>query len=346
MTGPMVPDAAPAREAPVPVSSASGASGRGSSAPGAPSIGSSAVGPPAVGSTAASSTAAASTAAGPSVQAGPSVAERRFGGVARLYGAAGAARIAGAHVVVIGLGGVGSWAAEALARCGVGRLTLIDMDHVAESNVNRQVHALDSTLGASKIAAMAARIAGISPATVVTAIDDFVTVANVAAVVDPLADAVIDAIDAPRAKAAVIALCAERAQPVVVCGAAGARSDPLALRRGDLGEARGDALLASVRARLRRDHGFARGVERPFGVRAIWSPAPAGARATLDATGGAPLACAGYGSVVMVTAAMGFAAAADAVAALHAAPALRLPRPASRAAHGPPGHAPTAEPSR
>jgi tRNA A37 threonylcarbamoyladenosine dehydratase len=219
---------------------------------------------------------------------------------------------------VIGVGGVGSWTAEALARCGIGRLTLIDLDHVAESNVNRQVHALESTFGASKIGVMAARIAEISPATEVVQLDDFVTADNVATLLDARADVVVDAIDAPRAKAAAIALCVARGQPIVVCGAAGGRTDPLALRRSDVGDARGDALLASVRARLRRDHGFTRERGAPFGVQAIWSPAPQGGAPQGAGPGpaGMPLACAGYGSVVMVTAAMGFAAAADAIEAL------------------------------
>jgi tRNA A37 threonylcarbamoyladenosine dehydratase len=244
-------------------------------------------------------------------------ASRRFGGVARSYGAAGAARIAAAHVVVVGVGGVGSWVAEALARCGVGRLTLVDLDHVAESNVNRQVHALGSTLGASKVDTMARRIADISPATAVAAVDDFVTADNVASIVPAAVDVVVDAIDGPRAKAALIAHCVARGVPIVVCGAAGGRLDPLALRRSDVADARGDALLASVRARLRRDHAFPRERGVRFGVDAIWSPAPAGgARPEAPGEAGMPLACAGYGSVVMVTAAMGFAAAADAVEAV------------------------------
>lgn len=248
---------------------------------------------------------------------GDDAASRRFGGVARSYGEAGAARIAAAHAVVIGIGGVGSWAAEALARCGIGRLTLIDLDHVAESNVNRQVHALGSTLGASKVEVMAGRIADISPGTVVDRIDDFVTAENVAALLPASADVVIDAIDAPRAKAALIAFCVARGIRVVVCGAAGGRLDPLALRRSDVADAKGDALLASVRARLRREHAFPRQAGLRFGVEAIWSPAPpGGARPEAPGEAGMPLACAGYGSVVMVTAAMGFAAAADAVEAL------------------------------
>jgi tRNA A37 threonylcarbamoyladenosine dehydratase len=254
---------------------------------------------------------------------GDDAASRRFGGVARTYGADGARRIAASTAVVVGVGGVGSWAAEALARCGIGRLVLVDLDHVAESNVNRQVHALGSTLGASKVAVMAARIADISPATRVVQVDDFVTVGNVDSIVPADADVVIDAIDAPRAKAALVATCVRRGVPVVVCGGAGGRDDPLALRRTDVADAKGDALLASVRARLRRDHGFPRERGGAFGVDAIWSPAPPGAR--LDAVGeaGMPLACAGYGSVVMVTAAMGFAAASDAVRALLRAPGTR-----------------------
>jgi len=194
---------------------------------------------------------------------------------------------------------------------------LIDLDHVAESNVNRQVHALGSTLGASKVDVMATRIADISPSTTVERVDDFVTVDNVASIVPPSADVVIDAIDAPRAKAALIAQCVARGVPVVACGGAGGRLDPLALRRSDVADAKGDALLASVRARLRRDHAFPRERGVRFGVEAIWSPAPAGgARPESPGEAGMPLACAGYGSVVMVTAAMGFAAAADAVSAV------------------------------
>jgi tRNA A37 threonylcarbamoyladenosine dehydratase len=197
------------------------------------------------------------------------------------------------------------------------------MDHVAESNVNRQIHALGSTLGASKIEVMAARIADISPDIRIDLIDDFVTVDNAQAMVSPDADVVIDAIDAPRAKAAVIALCAARAQPIIVCGAAGGRVDPLALRRADLTEVRGDPLVASVRARLRREYGFTREKADPFGVEAIWSPSPPAASGlAIPAEGeggvvpGAPLACSGYGSTVMVTAAMGLAAAAWAVEAM------------------------------
>jgi tRNA threonylcarbamoyladenosine dehydratase len=277
---------------------------------------------------------------------------RRFGSVARLFGDAAVGRLAAAHVVVVGIGGVGSWAVEALARSGVGRLTLIDMDHVAESNINRQVHALESTLGASKVELMAARVRDICADTVVAVVDDFVTADNVAALVPADATVVVDAIDSPRAKAALIAACVRRGQPLVVCGAAGGRTDPLALRRADLEAVRGDALLSSVRNRLRREHGFPRTAGQPFGVVAIHSPAPAGvggiatqpasvamlpSGTVVKAPAGAPLACAGYGSIVTVTAAMGMAAASQAIDAVLASPGNKpgLNRGGNRSPAGP-----------
>jgi tRNA A37 threonylcarbamoyladenosine dehydratase len=225
------------------------------------------------------------------------------------------ARLEAAHVVIVGIGGVGSWAAEALARSGCGRLTLIDLDHVAESNINRQVLALESTLGAAKVAVMAERIADIAPDAHVVAVDDFVTAENAAALIPADAGAVVEACDQVRAKAAVVALCRARSTAIVVCGAAGGRRDPLALRRSDLGAVTGDRLLAALRARLRRDHGFAGGV---FGVDAIHAPTPppidpsrprGPGPGPAAGRGGAPLACAGYGSLVTVTATMGLAAA-------------------------------------
>ncbi len=242
--------------------------------------------------------------------------ERRFGGVARLYGAAALQRLAAAHVVVVGVGGVGSWAAEALARSGVGRLSLIDLDHVAESNINRQVMALESTVGAAKVQAMAVRCRDIAPGCRVDPIEEFVTADNVATLLPP-ADALIDAIDQPRAKAALIARARRLRLPLVVCGGAGGRSDPLRLQRSDLALARGDALLASVRARLRREHGFPREAGHRFDVLAVHSSEPMAGRdaaaAALSAGAGAPLACAGYGSIVTVTAALGLAAAQTAI---------------------------------
>lgn len=243
---------------------------------------------------------------------------RRFGGVARLYGDAALDALAHSHVCVVGVGGVGSWAAEALARSGVGRITLVDADHVAESNVNRQVHALDSTLGSAKTDAMRRRIADIAPRCEVRPVDDFVTEVNVADLV-PAGSFVIDAIDAPRAKAALVAWVVRNRQPIVVCGAAGGRTDPLRLRRADLARTTGDALLAAVRARLRRDHGFERRAGARFGVCAIFSDEETLAAhrpAASDVGGGFALSCAGYGSIVTVTAAMGLGAASWAIAEL------------------------------
>ncbi|MEZ5729872.1 MAG: tRNA threonylcarbamoyladenosine dehydratase [Burkholderiaceae bacterium] len=244
---------------------------------------------------------------------GPDIAaERRFASAFRLLGPAAGAALAAGHVVVVGIGGVGSWAAEALARSGVGRLTLIDLDHVAESNVNRQVHALESTLGAAKVSTMAARIGQISPACRVGCIEDFITETNADALLPADADVIIDAIDQTRPKATMIALARRRRQAIVVCGAAGGRLDPLRLARADLARTRGDALLASVRARLRREHGFTRDPKRAFGVTAIYSDEQVAGSGS-SGPAGAPLACAGYGSLVTVTATMGMAAAAFAI---------------------------------
>ena len=238
--------------------------------------------------------------------------ERRFGGLNRLYGETALDRLAAAHVCVIGIGGVGSWAAEALARSGVGRLTLIDMDHIAESNLNRQIHALESTLGQSKVLAMAERIAQINPACQVVCVDDFLTVENVAERI-PDDARVLDAIDQMGPKAALIAQCRGRGQFVVTTGGAGGRRDPTRIRVADLARVSHDPLAASLRTRLRRDHGFPRGGEGDFGCLCVYSDEPmVQPIATVCSTeeGGA-LNCAGYGSSMCVTAAFGCAAAAQ-----------------------------------
>lgn len=249
--------------------------------------------------------------------------ERAFGGVARLFGDAMLMRLAAAHVVVAGVGGVGSWAVEALARSGVGMITLIDMDHVGASNLNRQIHALHSTLGASKISVMAARIADINPRCQVHLRDEFVTAGNCAELIPATADVIIDAIDQAAVKAAIAALGRDRNQPVVMCGAAGARTDPLALKQRDLAGTLGDPLLASVRSTLRKKYGFPRSTKSNFGVCAIYSEQAARgalpvAKSSPD-TGDLPssaLACAGYGSIVTVTCVMGMAAAAATITVL------------------------------
>lgn len=230
---------------------------------------------------------------------------RRLGGVARLYGEPGLASIRAAHVVVVGIGGVGSWAAEALARSGVGHLTLIDLDVVAESNLNRQAHATLAALGRNKVDAMRDRILSFAPDCRLTLIDDFVTPENVAQLLPADAGFVIDAIDQVRAKAALVAHCAAAKLPVVVCGGAGGKTDASKLTTSDLALTVHDALLSKLRATLRKDHGFPRG-DKKFKVVAVYSVEP---QAGSPADGGAGLACAGYGSAMHMTASMGLMAA-------------------------------------
>ena len=240
---------------------------------------------------------------------------RRFGGVARLYGEAALARLGDAHVCVIGIGGVGSWAAEALARSAVGRITLIDLDHVALSNVNRQIQALDGEFGRAKVSAMAERILKINPRCVVSEIDDFISAENVATLLPPC-DAVLDAIDNVRAKAALIAHCKRAGLPIVTTGGAGGRTDPTRIQVADLSRTIQDALASKVRARLRKEYGFARDAKKKFGVDCVFSvetvmrPASTGPACALDERGPQGLNCAGYGSAVTVTACFGLVAAA------------------------------------
>lgn len=244
--------------------------------------------------------------------------ERRFAGVARLYGDAALARLRVARVAVIGIGGVGSWAAEALARSGVGTLSLIDLDHIAESNTNRQIHALDGSYGKAKVQAMAERIAAINPACRVLPVEAFADVDNAGELVAGH-DLVLDCIDQVSAKAALIVACRLQKIAVITCGAAGGRIDPTRLRQDDLARVAGDPLLAKVRYRLRRRYGFAResaGRVRKFGVVAVYSDEPI--RMPQQCSPQARLACAGYGSTVAVTGAMGFAAAAAALQQLSA----------------------------
>ncbi|HTY03014.1 MAG TPA: tRNA threonylcarbamoyladenosine dehydratase [Rhodocyclaceae bacterium] len=244
---------------------------------------------------------------------------RRFGGIARLYGAAVLERAAAAHVCVVGIGGVGSWVAEALARSGVGRLTLIDLDHVAESNLNRQIHAVEATLGQAKVLAMQARIAGINPQCDVTTIEEFIAPDNVAQLL-PACDCVVDAIDQVRPKAALIALCRERGIAVVATGAAGGKTDPAQIRVDDLSRTTQDPLASKLRSTLRRDYGFPREARKRFGVECVYSLEPIRRPTGTDSCDPAPqgLSCAGYGSSACVTGAFGLAAASRALALLAA----------------------------
>jgi tRNA A37 threonylcarbamoyladenosine dehydratase len=245
--------------------------------------------------------------------------QRRFGGIERLYGAGTLARLAAAHACVVGIGGVGSWAVEALARSGVRRLTLIDLDHVAESNLNRQAHALETTLGQAKVMAMRDRIAAINPACRVDCIEEFVTPENVAALV-PACDVLIDAIDQVRAKAALIVHCRDRGILVVTTGGAGGKADPTRLRVDDLSRTTQDPLAAKLRALLRKEYGYPRDPKRKFGVDCVYSEEPIrrpeAAACDVDEPGLHGLSCAGYGSSVCVTAVFGLAAGARALARL------------------------------
>ncbi len=233
-----------------------------------------------------------------------SVDERHFGGVARLYGSELHERFRNATVVVAGLGGVGSWAAEALARTAIGHLVLVDFDHIAPSNTNRQLHALEGEYGKAKVQAMAERIAKINPNITLTPWDAFLEPDNLDAII-PQNALVLDATDSVRAKIALAVWATEHQRLLVMCGAAGGKSDPTSVRCDDLSRTEQDALLAKVRQGLRQDHGFSRNLKKKIGIRAIYSHEP---RAGV-ASGG--LACSGYGSTVMVTAACGLAAAAE-----------------------------------
>ncbi len=273
-----------------------------------------------------------------SAQAAPAEVEvgldsgRRFGGIDRLYGADAAAALAVSHACVIGIGGVGSWCVEALARSGVGRLTLIDLDHVSESNINRQAHALDATLGQAKVTAMAERVLAFSPHCRIDTIDDFLTPENATALLKGF-DVVIDAIDNVRAKVAIAATCRTHHIPLVMAGGAGGKLDPTQIRIDDLARTLQDPLLSKVRARLRKEHGFTREAKKKFGIEAVFSIEPLryptavsceagaveadGELETHEATAAAArlqgLACAGYGSSMAVTASVGLFCASRAI---------------------------------
>jgi tRNA A37 threonylcarbamoyladenosine dehydratase len=237
--------------------------------------------------------------------------ERRFGGLARLYGVQGAARIRAAHVVVVGIGGVGSWTVEALARSGVSRLTLIDLDNVSESNINRQIHALDNTVGMAKVEAMRQRIAHINPDCVVHCIEDFVEPSNWPQLLNGThIDALIDACDQVKAKTAMAAWALlHREVAFVTVGAAGGKRHAHKVDIDDLSQTSHDPLLAKLRYNLRREHGAARDGKK-IGVTSVFSrEAVAAPDASCDVQSDGTLNCSGYGSVVSVTATFGQCAA-------------------------------------
>lgn len=248
--------------------------------------------------------------------------DRRFGGIARLYGTAALARFRTARICVIGVGGVGSWIVEALARSAIGNLTMIDLDNVAESNINRQIHALTNTLGKAKVTALAERIAQINPYCQVTEVEDFITPENLDEMIGVgRYDYVIDAIDNVKAKTALIAYCRAKGVRLITIGGAGGQIDPTKIEIRDLSRTEQEPLLAKVRKRLRAQHGFPRGTKNKFGIEAVFSTEPlrfpeAGEACALDANdaddkaGVTGLNCAGFGSTMVVTANFGLVAAA------------------------------------
>jgi tRNA A37 threonylcarbamoyladenosine dehydratase len=242
---------------------------------------------------------------------------RRFGGVARLYGAAGLEKLQQSHCVVVGIGGVGSWAAEALARNAVGKITLVDLDNIAESNFNRQLHAIDGNVGKAKITAMRERILHINPACQVQEIEDFVSPTNIQTLLNFSFDGLLDCIDQAEAKAALAAFCQNHKTPFVMAGGAGGRLDPTKIQVADLSQVNNDKLLAKVRTLLRSSYAYPKGNSNPkktqkMHLTCVFSDEVAQKPETACATDAiSGLNCAGYGSSVCVTAPMGFALVAQ-----------------------------------
>jgi tRNA A37 threonylcarbamoyladenosine dehydratase len=251
---------------------------------------------------------------------------RRFAGVARLYGEAGLQVFEKAHVLVAGLGGVGSWAVEALARSGIGELTLMDFDHIAISNVNRQLHAIEDNFGKSKSEAMAERARQINSSIKLNVIDEFLTPDNLDTHLHKNVEnpyfVVLDATDDVKMKIALAAYCEARDEigrarstqqsnqksstiALIICGGAGGKLDPSRIKAADLTKTTQDPVLSKIRYALRKEYGFSSDLKKKLGITAIYSDEPRQG----VASGG--LSCAGYGSTVTVTATFGFVAAAE-----------------------------------
>ena len=236
--------------------------------------------------------------------------ERRFGGVRRLYGEEAFQRFQQAHVCIVGVGGVGSWVAESMARSAIGRITLIDLDNIAESNTNRQVHALGAEYGKAKVTAMAERIRAINPGCEVIQIEDFVTAENLEDMLGRGYDFVVDAIDNARVKAAMINWCKRRKIKMITSGGAGGRMDPARIEMGDLARSVQDPLLSRVRMLLRREYGFPKDPKKKFGVECVFSSEPLqmpenGESCDVDDKPVTGINCAGFGAAMTVTASFG-----------------------------------------
>ncbi len=252
------------------------------------------------------------------------ILNERFAGVDRLYGRGSVKTLSGKHVCVVGLGGVGSWAVEALARSGIGRLTLIDADEVCLSNTNRQLHALDGHYGRGKAVALAERCVAINPKLQVETVESFLTPSNLGQLLDRGYDLVVDACDSFRSKVEMIAWCRRRKIPVLVVGSAGGRTDATQIRIRDLSRTEHDALLALVRKKLRAEFGFPKNASRYFGVPAIYSlenvkypqsdGSVCGTRPALGPDAALKLDCGGgLGAATHVTGTFAFAAVGKAI---------------------------------
>ena len=248
--------------------------------------------------------------------------QHRFSGLVRLYGQLGVDKLANASVCIIGIGGVGSWTAEALARSGINKICLVDLDDVAISNINRQIHSVDSTIGKGKIDVMKNRIADINPDCHVELIEDFITPENVRDYIDTRFDVVIDAADSVKAKAAIIASCKRQKIKIISIGGAGGQRDPLQITRGDVAKTIQDPLMAKVRSELRRFYHYSQNPKRNFGVECIYSteqlkyPTSDGGitQSKTQSQGASKMDCAtGFGAFVGVTASFGLIAASRAV---------------------------------
>lgn len=249
--------------------------------------------------------------------------DHRFGGIARLYGQQALSIFANAHICVIGIGGVGSWAVEALARSGIGNITLIDMDDICVTNVNRQLHALTDNIGDLKTEAMQVRIAQINPACKVKIIDDFLTLDNIEDYIQPCFDYVIDAMDNVKVKAALIAYCKRNKIKMISIGGAGGQTDPTQIQIMDLSRTIQDPLMAKVRSLLRKNYSFSQNPKRKFGVECVFSTQPLiFPKVEGDCQLSATMNCAnGFGAATMVTATFGFFAVARVLEKLSQIPA-------------------------
>lgn len=248
--------------------------------------------------------------------------QQRFGGIARLYGQTALERLRQAHICVIGIGGVGSWVVEALARSGVGKMTLIDMDDICVTNINRQLPALTGNIGKLKTEVMKERVQHINPEAEVHIIDDFLSVENLTDYLNQGYDYVIDAIDNVKTKAALIAYCKRNKIKVMAIGGAGGQTDPSQIQIADLSKTVQDPLLAKVRSLLRKNYHFSQNPKRKFGIDCVFSTQPLIFPQTEgDCAVSATMNCAnGFGAATMITATFGFFAVARVIDKLTAKP--------------------------